>query len=145
MPTPDFQVSTSDGVIAISGRLDFTTASQALHAVNEQMLAAASVSSVADNNNAQQPESVATDPVVIDLGSVTHSNSAGLALMIEWLAEAQRAGRTIRFENIPNSLRQISTVCHPDAMCCAVRDSAVLVDVFRPYFNHSQRSSWTNY
>jgi len=39
MPAPDFQVSTVDGVIAVSGCLDFSTATQVLGAVNEQMLA----------------------------------------------------------------------------------------------------------
>jgi len=101
MPTPDFQVETKDGIIAVSGRLDFSTATEALSAVNEQMLAVAS-----GNSDAQ----------VIDLSAVTHSNSAGLALMIEWLAEAQRAGRIVRFENIPSSLRQISTVCQVDSL-----------------------------
>jgi len=94
MPTPDFRVETINGVIAVSGQLDFSTAAQALDAVNEQLLAIPDASS---------------DVHVIDLADVTHSNSAGLALLIEWLAEAQRTGRTIRFENIPNSLRQIST------------------------------------
>ncbi len=104
MPNPDFQVTTNDGVIAIAGKLDFTTASEALAAVNEQMLA--TTSATAANNTTQ----------VIDLGAVTHSNSAGLALMIEWLAEAQRSNKTVRFENIPDSLRQISTVCQVDSL-----------------------------
>jgi len=95
MPNPDFQVALKDGKIAVSGRLDFTTASQALKAINEQMLA-----------NPTAPPATQ----VIDLGAVTHSNSAGLALMIEWLAEAQRIGRTIRL------LRQISTVCQVDSL-----------------------------
>jgi len=94
MPTPDFQVNNLDGVITISGRLDFSTATQVMGAVNEHMAAIPSTQS---------------DAQVIDLSAVTHSNSAGLALMIEWLAEAHRTGRNVRFENIPNSLRQIWT------------------------------------
>jgi len=101
MPAPDFQVSTVDGVIAVSGCLDFSTATQVLGAVNEQMLAIPTTQS---------------DTQVIDLAAVTQCNSAGLALMIEWLAEAQRTGRNVRFENIPNSLRQISTVCQVDSL-----------------------------
>jgi len=95
MPTPDFQVTNNDGIIAISGRLDFTTATQALSAVNEHLSAISTANSQVNDN-----------AVVIDLNGVTHSNSAGLALLIEWLAQAQRASLTVRFENIPNSLRQ---------------------------------------
>ncbi len=105
MPTPEFHVTNVDGVIAVSGCLDFTTATQVLGAVNEQMSAIP-----AENSNAH------SDIQVIDLAAVTQSNSAGLALLIEWLAEAQRNGRNIRFENIPNSLRQISTVCQVDSL-----------------------------
>ena len=104
MTNPDFQVDANNGVIAIAGRLDFTTASDALEAVNEKM---AAISSAAASSSVTH---------VIDLGAVTHSNSAGLALMIEWLAEAQRSNQTVRFENIPDSLRQISTVCQVDSL-----------------------------
>ena len=34
---------------------------------------------------------------VIDLAGVTASDSAGLALLIEWLSVAKAAGRTLRF------------------------------------------------
>lgn len=45
---------------------------------------------------------------VIDLGSVTTSDSAGLALLIEWLSVAKAAGRALRFENIPSQLNQLA-------------------------------------
>ena len=99
MPNPDFQVApgTDNGTIALSGRLDFATAKSALSMVNEQIQS--------------HPEAS-----IIDLGGVTHSNSAALALMIEWLAEARRNNRQIQFTNIPDSLRQISTVCQVDSL-----------------------------
>jgi len=101
MPSPDFQVESKDGTIAVGGRLDFSTASQVLQSVNEHI----------KNNSAGL-----TEAHVIDLAGVTHSNSAGLALMIEWLAVAQRSQQSIRFQNIPDSLRQISTVCQVDSL-----------------------------
>ncbi len=113
MPTPDFQVATNNGVIAVSGRLDFTTATQVLGAVNEHMSASPSGINGKQVADSDQPIAHAQ---VIDLAAVTHCNSAGLALMIEWLAEAQRTGRNIRFDNIPDSLRQISTVCQVDSL-----------------------------
>jgi phospholipid transport system transporter-binding protein len=45
---------------------------------------------------------------VIDLGGVVASDSAGLALLIEWLSIAKAAGRGLRFENIPTQLQQLA-------------------------------------
>ena len=45
---------------------------------------------------------------VIDLAGVTASDSAGLALLIEWLSVAKAAGRPLRFENIPSQLQQLA-------------------------------------
>lgn len=45
---------------------------------------------------------------VIDLAGVTASDSAGLALLIEWLSVAKAASRTLRFENIPSQLQQLA-------------------------------------
>jgi phospholipid transport system transporter-binding protein len=45
---------------------------------------------------------------VIDLAGVTASDSAGLALLIEWLSVAKGAGRALRFENIPSQLQQLA-------------------------------------
>ncbi len=44
----------------------------------------------------------------IDLGGVTGSDSAGLALLIEWLSVAKAAGRALRFDNIPAQLQQLA-------------------------------------
>ena len=45
---------------------------------------------------------------VIDLAAVTASDSAGLALLIEWLSVAKAANRTLRYENIPSQLQQLA-------------------------------------
>jgi phospholipid transport system transporter-binding protein len=45
---------------------------------------------------------------VIDLASVTSSDSSGLALVIEWLSVAKAAGRPLRYENIPSQLQQLA-------------------------------------
>ena len=39
--------------------------------------------------------------VEIDLRDVTHTDSAGLALLVEWLREAGRRGGRIEFLNLP--------------------------------------------
>src|ERR1700688_1842565 len=45
---------------------------------------------------------------VIDLAGVTASDSAGLALLIEWLSVAKAANQALRFENIPSQLKQLA-------------------------------------
>ncbi len=50
----------------------------------------------------------------IDLAGVTASDSAGLALLIEWLSIAQAAGRPLRYENVPSQLRQLGALSEVD-------------------------------
>ena len=45
---------------------------------------------------------------VIDLTGVTDSDSAGLALLIEWLSVAHEAGRALRYDNVPSQLHQLA-------------------------------------
>jgi len=52
----------------------------------------------------------------IDLSGVTRSNSAGLALLIEWLATARRSGHVVTFHHIPDALRQLAGVCQVDGL-----------------------------
>jgi phospholipid transport system transporter-binding protein len=49
----------------------------------------------------------------VDCAGVTESDSAGLAVLIEWLAAGVRLGREVRFSNLPDGIRaaaQISDV-----------------------------------
>ena len=80
----------------ISGILDFTTASDALNQVTRLV----SEHAVLD----------------IDLANVTRSNSAALALLIEWLAQAQRENHKVTFHHIPDGLRQLAGVCQVDGL-----------------------------
>ncbi len=53
----------------------------------------------------------AAEPVCcIDLGGVQHSNSAGVALMVEWLGQARRRQWPLRFVNVPRQMRAIIEV-----------------------------------
>lgn len=46
--------------------------------------------------------------LVFDLGGVERSDSAGLALLLEWVREAQRRGTEIRFQNMPPQMSAIA-------------------------------------
>jgi phospholipid transport system transporter-binding protein len=53
---------------------------------------------------------------VIDLAAVTGSDSAGLALLIEWLSVAKAAERALRYENIPLQLHQLARLSELDSL-----------------------------
>ncbi len=48
--------------------------------------------------------------LVLDLGGVRRADSAGLALMVEWLRAARRAGRELRLRAMPEQMRAIARV-----------------------------------
>ena len=47
-------------------------------------------------------------PVRVDLAGVEHANSAGLALLFEWLEQALKEGREMRFFHLPAALEAIA-------------------------------------
>lgn len=55
------------------------------------------------------------DPVV-DLASVDHCDSAGLVLLLEWVARAAQAGRSIRFVNLPEDLIGIARLSNAETL-----------------------------
>jgi phospholipid transport system transporter-binding protein len=58
----------------------------------------------------------------VDLGQVQRSDSAGLALLIEWLREAQRSGGSLRFFNIPAQMLEMARVSGLDEILPLHRD-----------------------
>ncbi|MBK9132386.1 MAG: STAS domain-containing protein [Gammaproteobacteria bacterium] len=54
--------------------------------------------------------------VRLDLGGVTRADSAGLALLIEWLRVARRNRASIEIRNMPAQLRAIARVSGLDAI-----------------------------
>ena len=54
--------------------------------------------------------------VVLDLAGVTRANSAGLALLLEWLDHGKKRGFELRVVNLPESLRAIARMSNVDAM-----------------------------
>ena len=45
------------------------------------------------------------------LKGVTRADSAGLALLLEWLRRSERAGCSISFVNVPEQLMSIARIC----------------------------------
>ena len=51
-------------------------------------------------------------PLAIDLAAVHEANSAGLALLLEWIDLAQRRGRPLRLYNLPESLVHLAELAN---------------------------------
>lgn len=56
------------------------------------------------------------DATLVDLAGVGHSDSSGLALLIEWLSVAHAAGKTLRYENMPNQLQQLARLSEVEGL-----------------------------
>lgn len=50
--------------------------------------------------------------VTIDLATVPRADSAGLALLLEWLRAAQTQGRALNVVNVPTRLRDLMRVAN---------------------------------
>lgn len=85
---------TSDGHWLLEGELSFASVPAVLE------------SSAADLTGSRE--------VQVDLKGVSRADSAGLALLVEWLREAERAGRVITFTNVPEQLLAIASLCGLD-------------------------------
>ena len=48
------------------------------------------------------------EKISVNLKRVGHCNSAGLALLLQWVEDAQQQGSSIRFRNLPHSLTEIA-------------------------------------
>lgn len=83
---------TAPGRFAVRGELDFTTAREA-HAAGVAVLGAS-----------------AANAWLVDCSGVARANSAGLAVLLDWLAHAHRAGKGLRYENLPADLIAIAGI-----------------------------------
>lgn len=47
---------------------------------------------------------------VVDLSGVISGDSAGVAVLVEWMAAVRAAGGSIRYENVPAQMRAIARI-----------------------------------
>jgi phospholipid transport system transporter-binding protein len=59
-------------------------------------------------------------PLEIDLGAVVQANSAGLALLVEWLDLARRRKLTLCFRNLPDSLARLAALTNLTSLLSVV-------------------------
>ncbi len=96
---PEARLSTvAPGRCQLSGELDFATA-PALWRQGDQILGAQ-----------------VGGAVEVDLSGVTHSDSAGLALLVAWQSQAQAAGVALRYAALPDRLVAIAKISRVESL-----------------------------
>jgi phospholipid transport system transporter-binding protein len=63
-----------------------------------------------------------TPSLTVDLRTVEHADSAGVALLVAWMRSARRAERDIRFLNMPAQMLNIARVSGLDAILPLARE-----------------------
>jgi len=48
--------------------------------------------------------------IEVECAGVTHADSAGLMVLLDWLGAARRRGRSITYRYLPNSLRSLAAI-----------------------------------
>jgi phospholipid transport system transporter-binding protein len=89
------------GRVVVTGELTFATAR------NARLLGVA----VLEGSGAKS--------FVIDCKGVTRADSAGLAVLLDWLAWGRRKSRAVSFENLPASLVAIARISEVDGLLTA--------------------------
>lgn len=85
------------GCITLSGELTFATVTSLLEQSRELF-------------------SQADEAIEVDLRAVERVDSAGLALLIEWLRLAREKGLTIRFSHLPQQMKAIAAASDLDSI-----------------------------
>jgi len=81
-------VADDEGVVRLTGTLDFATVPD-LHRATHGLLSG-------------------RDALIVDVSAVGQVNSAGVALLLEWLAEARRRGCDLSFRGLPESVLAVA-------------------------------------
>jgi phospholipid transport system transporter-binding protein len=89
------------GRMVVGGELTFATAREARH-IGLLVL-----------------ESSRAERIVIDCGGVTRGDSAGLAVLLDWLAWGRRKSRPLTLENLPAPLVAIARISEVDGLLSA--------------------------
>ncbi len=97
-----------DGVLKVSGELTFST-------VPTLLTKAAAILT-------DSPQGAAVD---VDLTAVSHADSAGLALLIEWHRLASDTGRSLHFHHLPKQMLALARVSNLESLLVSGSQQAV--------------------
>ncbi|OGT94593.1 MAG: hypothetical protein A2298_00745 [Gammaproteobacteria bacterium RIFOXYB2_FULL_38_6] len=102
----------SENGFVITGIVDFDTA-PAIYMAGCAIIKKKSVTNNFSDNHAQTKDD---GYIQIDFSKVTQCNSAGLALLINWIRFIRDQKKTCRYVNLPSSLLEIAKVCNLDTI-----------------------------
>lgn len=71
-------------------------------------------------NESQALFSAGGSAITVDLGAVTRADSAALALLVQWLRNAEQQQQTLTFRNVPKNLMSIAGVSGLDEILLLV-------------------------
>ncbi len=91
-------IESGEGRVAVTGELTFATAREARQ-VGLLVL-----------------ESSRAERIVVDCAGVTRADSAGLAVLLDWLAWGRRKSRAVSLTNLPESLVAIARISEVDEL-----------------------------
>ena len=63
---------------------------------------------------ADSPKVDPTKPAVVDFSGLTRGDSAGLSLLVEWLAVARASGGELRYTGLPENFARLARVAGLD-------------------------------
>jgi phospholipid transport system transporter-binding protein len=94
---PYFSVESDTlGTLRVSGAISYANATLAL---------------------AHAPQATRTSaPLNIDLSALENADSATLAVLIAWSAQARRRGSALRYQRAPQGLRNLARLCEVDTL-----------------------------
>ena len=104
MSVAGLEIRVDGDALRLSGRLDFTNAAAAYRAISARLVAGITR---------------------IDLGALGQADSATLACLLAWRAQSARAGRTLVFAALPESLRALAQVSGVDGLLQESTSAAV--------------------
>jgi len=64
-------------------------------------------------------EGTRENPIVVDCAGVTRGDSAGLAVLLDWLAWGRRRSRAVSLQNLPAPLVAIARISEVDELLTA--------------------------
>ena len=94
--TPATLTQAGDNQFAVSGSLNFATVSQLLIQSKSLFANAAAID--------------------IDLSAVQHADSAGLALLLEWLRYGKQVNKVVHFHGLPTQLRTLASISEVESL-----------------------------
>jgi phospholipid transport system transporter-binding protein len=88
----------ADGRVSVTGELTFATARGA-RSLGRKVL-----------------ESQTGPEVRVDCSGISRGDSAGLAVLLDWLASARASGQHLRYENLPQQIVAIAEISELDEL-----------------------------